>query len=162
MIQLCQDRLSTIATASRQPIKNYYDLEPATTEMMKSMGVSTMEFGQQNILEFKTKIILRKGVGYLMGVSLASWEDPENQEMLKEWREVKIILITTTNPSATVPPRFAGVMSLNLNTSYVSKGVKLDGENVTLFQIHKKYAGLGAREGRSYKCWSKMGGPRSI
>ena len=134
LIQLCQDRISTIATASRQPLQSYYDLEPATTEMLKSMGVSTMEFGQQNILEFKTKIILRKGVGYLMGVSFASWEDPENQELMKEWREVKIILITTTNQSATVPPRFAGVMSLNLNTSYVSKGIKLKGEDVTWFR----------------------------
>ena len=137
LIQLCQDRISTIATASRQPLQNYYDLKPATTEMMKSMGVSTMEFGQQNILEFKTKIILDKGVGYLMGISHASWEDPENQELMKEWREVKIILITTTNQSATVPPRFAGVMSLKLNTAYVSKGIKLNGEDFTWFRYIK-------------------------
>ena len=134
LIQLCQDRLSVISTATRQPIKDYYDLDMATTEMIKNIGVSAIEFVQPNKLEFKMKLILREGVGYLMGIALACWDDPEKQDMVQEWREVKVILIKTTDPSAKVPPRFTGVMHLNLNTSYVSKGVNLDDKKLTWFK----------------------------
>ena len=162
LIQLCQDRISVISTATRQPIKDYYELEMATTEMMKMIGVPASELVQPNKLSFKMKLILREGIGYLMGIALACWDDPEKQDMVQEWREVKVILIKTTDPSAKVPPRFTGVMNLNLNTSYVSKGVILDDKKLTWFRYITNMPDWGKREGKSSIGWSEMGGPRSI
>ena len=84
LIQLCQDRLSVISTATRQPIKDYYELDMATTEMIKNIGVPAIEFVQPNKLGFKMKLILREGIGYLMGIALACWDE---QDMVQEWRE---------------------------------------------------------------------------
>ena len=58
LIKLCQDRLSVISTATRQPIKDYYELDMATTEMIKNIGVPAIEFVQPNKLDFKMKLIL--------------------------------------------------------------------------------------------------------
>ena len=137
LIKLCQDRLSVISTATRQPIKDYYELDMAMTEMIKQIGVPAIEFVQPGKLDFKMKLILREGIGYLWGVALASWDDPETQDIVQEWREFKVMLIKTTDPSAKVPSRFTGVINLPLNTSYLRKGVVLDDEKLTWFSYIK-------------------------
>merc|ERR1712208_22382 len=43
------------------------------------------------------------------------------------------MLIKTTDPSAKVPSRYAGVINLPLNTSYLRKGVVLDDKKLTWF-----------------------------
>ena len=130
LIKLCQDRISIIPTAKKQKIHDSYELEKPSPEMIKMMGAQASELVQPNKLSFKLKIILREGIGYLMGVALAAWDDPENQDMSQEWREIKIILVRTTDPMAKVPPRFSGEMDLDLNTSYVSKGVEWKEETI--------------------------------
>ena len=130
LIQLCQDRISVIPTAKKQQIHDSYELEKPSTEMIKMIGAQASELVQPNKLSFKLKIILKDGIGYLMGVALAAWDDPENQEMTQDWREIKIILVRTTDPMAKVPPRFSGEMNLDLNTSYLSKGMELKEETI--------------------------------
>ena len=62
LIQLCQDRISVISTAKKQPIHDSYELEKASTEMMKMIGAQASELVQPNKLSFKLKIILREGI----------------------------------------------------------------------------------------------------
>ena len=112
LIQLCQDRISVIPTAKKQQIHDSYELEKPSPEMIKMIGAQASELVKPNKLSFKLKIILKEGIGYLMGVALAAWDDPENQEMTQDWREIKIILVRTTDPLAKVPPRFSGEMNL--------------------------------------------------
>ena len=133
LIKLCQDRLSVIPTATRQPIKDYYELDMATTEMIKNIGIPAIEFVQPNKLDFKMKLILREGIGYLWGIAFTCWEDPDKQDFVQEWRELKVVLIKTTDPSSKVPARFTGVINLTLNTSYLRKGVVLDDIGLTWF-----------------------------
>ena len=130
LIQLCQDRISIIPTAKKQQINESYMLEKPSTETIKMIGAQESEWDQPNRLRFKMKILLKDGIAYLMGVALAAWNDPENQEMTKEWRELKIILIHTTDPMAKVPPRFSGEMNLDLNTSYLSKSMEVKEETI--------------------------------
>ena len=79
------------------------------------------------------KLILRDGVGYLWGMAFNCWEDPDKQNFVQEWRELKVVLIKTTDPSAKVPARFTGIINLSLNTSYLRKGVVLDKLGLTWF-----------------------------
>ena len=85
LIQLCQDRISIIPTAKKQQIHDSYMLEKTSTETIKMIGAQESEWDQPNRLRFKMKILLKDGIAYLMGVALAAWNDPENQEMTKEW-----------------------------------------------------------------------------
>ena len=122
-----------IPTATRQPINDFYELNYATTEMIKNIGIPAIEFVQPNKLDFKMKLILREGIGYLWGIAFTCWEDPEKQNFVQEWRELKVVLIKTTDPSSKVPARFTGVINLTLNTSYLRKGVILDDIGLTWF-----------------------------
>ena len=133
IIKTCQDRLCVIPTATRQPINDYYELNFATNEMIKNIGIPAIEFVQPNQLDFKLKLILREGIGYLWGIAFNDWDDPDKQNFVKQWREIKVVLIKTTDQSAKVPARFNGIINLSLNTSYLRKGVELKEHGLTWF-----------------------------
>ena len=82
-----------IPTATRQPINDFYELNIATTEMIRNIGIPAIEFVQPNKLDFKMKLILREGIGYLWGIAFTCWEDPDKQNFVQEWRELKVVLI---------------------------------------------------------------------
>ena len=59
-------------------------------------------------------------------MALTAWNDPGNQELTQEWREIRIMLATTSDPQARVPPRYCGETKLDLNSSYLRKGMETD------------------------------------
>ena len=133
LIKTCQERMLTIPTATREKINEFYDLQFATKEMITNLGFSAIESVLANQLDFKMKLILRDGVGYLWGMAFNCWEDPDKQNFVQEWRELQVVLIKTTDPSAKVPARFTGIINLSLNTSYLQKGVFMEKLGLTWF-----------------------------
>ena len=138
LIKTCQERMLTIPTATREKINEFYDLKFATKEMITNLGFSAIESVLANQLDFKMKLILRDGVGYLCGIAFNCWEDPDQQKYVQEWRELQVVLIKTTDPSAKVPARFTGLLNLSLNTSYLQKGVEDEEQRVTWFSYMTK------------------------
>ena len=126
LIQLSIERLSIIPTAKKQKIQESYELEKPSPETIKLMGNQASELAKPNKISFRFKIILKESIAYLIGVALAAWDDPENQELTQDWREIRIMLARTTDPLAKVPPRFCGEMKLDLNSSYLSKGMETE------------------------------------
>ena len=133
LIKTCQDRMCSIPTATRQQINEFYELNVATKEMITNLGISAIESVQANQLDFKMKLIQRDGVGYLCGIAFNCWEDPDKQNFVQEWRELQVVLIKTTDPSAKVPARFTGIINLSLNTSYLQKGLFMEKLGLTWF-----------------------------
>ena len=84
LIKTCQDRMCSIPTATRQQINEFYELNLATKEMITNLGISAIESVQANQLDFKMKLILRDGVGYLWGIAFNCWEDPDKQNFVQE------------------------------------------------------------------------------
>ena len=126
LIQLSQERISIIPTAKKQKIQDSYQLEKPSPETIKMMGTQASELAKPNKISFRLKIILKESVAYLIGVALAAWNDPENQELTQDWQEIRIMLVRTTDPLAKLPPRFCGEMNLDLNSSYLSKGMETE------------------------------------
>ena len=130
LIQLSIERISIIPTAKKQKIQEYYELEKPSQETVKLMGNQASELAKPNKITFRFKIILKENSAYLIGVALAAWNDPANQELTQDWRELRILLAHTTDPLAKVPPRFCGEMLLDLNSSYLNKGIQKDERTV--------------------------------
>ena len=124
LIQISIKRISIIPTAKKQKIQESYELEKPSPGTMKLMGNQASELAKPNIITFRFKIILKESMVYLIGVALAAWNDPENKELTQDWREIRIMIASTTDPLAKVPPRFCGQMRLDLNSSYLVKGME--------------------------------------
>merc|ERR1712082_477784 len=84
------------------------------------------DLAKQARIRGKLKIILKENCVYLLGLALTAWDDPGNQELTQEWREIRIQLASTTDPQARVPPRYCGETKLDLNSSYIQKGMETD------------------------------------
>ena len=126
LIQLSIERISKIPTAKKLKIKEYYELEKPTPETMKLMGHMESDLAKQTRIRFRFKIILKENSVQLLGVALTAWNDPGNQELTQEWREIRIMLANTTDPQAKVPARYCGETQLDLNSSYLRKGMETD------------------------------------
>ena len=126
LIQLSIERIGIIPTSKKQKIQEYYDLEKPSPETMKLMGHMESDLAKQARIRFRLKIILKENCVYLLGVALTAWNDPGNQELTQEWREIRIMLATTSDPQARVPPRYCGETKLDLNSSYLRKGMETD------------------------------------
>ena len=138
LIRTCQERMLTIPTATREKINEFYDLKFATKEIITNLGFSAIETVLANQLDFKMKLIIQDGVGFLCGFAFNCWEDPDQLKYVHEWRMLKVMLIKTTDPSTKVPARFNGLLNLFLNTSYLQKGLEEKGQGVTWFSYMTK------------------------
>ena len=126
LIQLSIERIGIIPTAKKQKIKEHYDLEEPSPETMKLMGHMESDLAKQARIRVKFKIILRENCVYLLGLALTAWDDPGNQELTQELREISIKLAITTDTQVKVPARYGRETQLELNSSYLQKGMETD------------------------------------
>ena len=126
LIQLSIERIGIIPTAKKQKIKEHYDLEEPSPETMKLMGHMESDLAKQARIRVKFKIILRENCVYLLGLALTAWDDPGNQELTQELREISIKLAITTDTQVKVPARYGRETQLELNSSYIQKGMETD------------------------------------
>ena len=126
LIKLSIERIGIVPTAKKQKIKENYDLEEPSPETLKLMGhkESESDSAKQARIRVRFKIVLKDNWVYLLGLALTEWDDPGNQEITQEWREIRIQLASTTDPQARVPPRYCGETKLDLNSSYIQKGME--------------------------------------
>merc|ERR1712208_255013 len=62
-------------------------------------------------------------MGSLLGMAITEWDDPGNQTLTQEWKEIIIKLASTTDPKARIPQRYCGETTIELNSSYIQRGV---------------------------------------
>ena len=116
-----QSRLLNIPSTEPKMIQPHYHLTTLSLDKVKSLGFPTSEKTNANLLEFQMKLLVENGRGFLCGVSFAAWNDPYRQRHGMEWRMVEINLVKLSDPAAKLPPRYAGIIAVSLNTSYLQR-----------------------------------------
>ena len=116
-----QSRLLNIPSTEPEMIQPHYHLTTLSLDKVKSLGFPTSEKTNANLLEFQMKLLVENGRGFLCGVSFAAWNDPYRQRHGMEWRMVEINLVKLSDPAAKLPPRYAGIIAVSLNTSYLQR-----------------------------------------
>ena len=110
LIKLSMDRIGSVPTAKKERINDNYELEEITPETLKIMGhkESESDAAKQAKIKVKFKIILKDNCVSLLGMAITEWDDPGNQTLTQEWKEISIKLASTTDPKARIPQRYCG------------------------------------------------------
>ena len=126
LIKLSIDRIGMVPTAKKEKIKENYELEEPSPETLKLMGHKESESesaAKQARIKVRFKIVLKDNWVSLLGLALTEWDDPGNPEIKQEWKEIRIKLASTTDPQARIPQRYCGETKIELNSSYIQRGM---------------------------------------
>ena len=125
LIKLSIERIGIVPTAKKEKIKENYELEEPSPETLKKMGhkESESDSAKQARIKVRFKIVLKDNWVSLLGLALTEWDDPGNPEIKQEWKEIRIKLASTTDPQARIPQRYCGETKIELNSSYIQRGM---------------------------------------